>query len=184
MPFDGVIEVASTGEDQVFPSLRAAGSRLWIRAQLQRWRRRRAPVVALSPGLHYAAVALLLEEAKALVQDEAQWLQGAYRWFGGRYCAVGALCAAAGRFEVRVARTAHAMLLRIARRRRFTSVESMNDRSCHAAVVQAFDEAVALAWAYQRRHEGKSRGTAADCRERVAERRGGGRWRIRGWQLG
>lgn len=147
MPFDGVIDVATMTEDQVFPSLWAAGSRLWIRTRLQRWRRRKKPAVAFSPGAHAAAVALLLEEAKALIADRERWLQGTYRWFRGRRCAIGALCAAAVKLgDVRVALTAHALLLSVAERRRFTSVESMNDHSSHAEVMSAFDEAIALAW--------------------------------------
>jgi len=147
MPFDGIIEVEIVSEDLVFPSLWAAGSRLWLRTRLQRWGRRRAPSVAFSPGAHYAAVALLLEDAKSLIEDREKWLQGTYRWLRGRRCAMGALCAAAVRFDVRIAGSAHALLLKVADSRRFATVEAMNDRSSHADVIGAFNEAIALAWA-------------------------------------
>lgn len=148
MPFDGVVEVEIVSEDQVFPSLWAPGGYFRIRSWLQRWRGRKAPVVAFSPRAHCAAVALLLEDAKSLIEDRERWLQGTYRWFGGRRCAIGALFAAASKFgDVRVARSAHALLLAVAEARGFSSVEGMNDHSSHAAVMSAFDEAAALAWA-------------------------------------
>jgi hypothetical protein len=40
---------------------------------------------------------------------------------------------------------AHGYLITVARSRGFTNVEAMNDRSSHAAVLRAFDEAIALA---------------------------------------
>jgi hypothetical protein len=146
MPFDGVAEVEIVSAEQVFPSLWAAGGRLWIRSRFRRWGRQ--PAVALSPGTHYAAAALLLEDAKSLIEDRNRWLQGAYRWFRSRRCAVGALCAAAAKIgDMRVAQSAHALLLAVADSRRFTSVEGMNDHSSHADVISAFDQAVGLAWA-------------------------------------
>jgi hypothetical protein len=39
----------------------------------------------------------------------------------------------------------HELLINIASSRGFASVEAMNDRSSHAAVLAAFDEAIALA---------------------------------------
>jgi hypothetical protein len=144
MPFDGVAEVGIVSADQVFPSLWAAGGRLWIRSRLRRWGR---PAVALSPGAHYAAAALLLEDAKSLIEERDRWLQGTYRWFRGRRCAIGALCAAAAKIsDMRVAQSAHALLLTVADSRRFTSVEGMNDHSSHSEVIRAFDDAIALAW--------------------------------------
>ena len=147
MPFDGVIGVAIASEHQVFPSLWAAGGRFWIRTRLEQWRRRKKPAVPFSPGAHYAAVALLLEDAKFLIEDQERWLQGTYRWFRGRRCAIGALCAAAAKLaDAGIAESAHALLSHVASGRRFTSVEGMNDGSSHAEVMSAFDEAVALAW--------------------------------------
>jgi hypothetical protein len=147
MPFDGVADVEIVSAEQVFPSLWAAGGRLWIRSRFRRWGRQ--PAVAFSPGAHYAAAALLLEDAKSLIEDRSRWLQGTYRWFRGRRCAIGALCAAAAKIDdMRVAQSAHALLLAVADSRRFTSVEGMNDHSSHAQVMSAFDQAVALAWAH------------------------------------
>jgi hypothetical protein len=146
MPFDGVVEVEIVSEDQVFPSLWAPGGYLWMKSRLQRWHGRKAPAVAFSPGAHYAAVALLLEDAKSLIEDRERWLQGTYRWFRGRRCAIGALFAAASKLgDLRVAGTAHVLLLKVAEARGFSSVEGMNDHSSHAAVTSAFDEAAALA---------------------------------------
>jgi len=148
MPFDGVIDVEIVSEDQVFPSLWAAGSRLWVRSRLQQWRSRQKPAVSFSSRAHYAAVALLLEESKALIEDRDRWLQGTYRWFRGRRCAMGALYAAAVKFDdVRVAASAHGLLLHVAETRRFTTVEGMNDHSSHEKIMTAFDEAIALSWA-------------------------------------
>jgi len=148
MPFDGVIDVEGVSEDEVFPSLWAAGSRFWVRTRLQRWRSRKEPAVAFSPGVHYAAVALLLEDTKSLIEDRERWLKGTYRWFRGRRCAIGALCAAARKFgDVRIAQSAHSILLHVAVSRHFTCVEGMNDLSSHAEIMSAFDEALALAWA-------------------------------------
>lgn len=145
MPFDGVAEVGIVSADQVFPSLWAAGGRLWIRSRIRRWGRR--PPAAFSPSLHYAGAALLLQDAKSLIEERNRWLQGTYRWFRGQRCAIGALCAAAAKIsDMRVAQTAHALLLAVADSRRFTSVEGMNDHSSHADVIRAFDEAIALAW--------------------------------------
>ena len=120
MPFDGVVEVEIVSEDQVFPSVWAPGGCLWIRSLLQKWHRGKAPAVAFSEGAHYAAVALLLEEAKFLIEDQERWLQGTYRWFRGRRCAIGALFAVAPKFgDVRVARSAHILLLKVSGARFF-----------------------------------------------------------------
>jgi hypothetical protein len=152
MPFDGVAEIGKAAEigivsDELGFVSAWAGNRLRIRNRLRRWGRRRRPAVGLSPGAHYAAAAVLLEEAKSLIADRDRWLQGAYQRFFRRRCAIGALRAAAGKIDdVRVAQSAHALLLAVADSRRFTSVEGMNDHSSHADVIRAFDEAIALAW--------------------------------------
>jgi hypothetical protein len=59
---------------------------------------------------------------------------------------VGALRAAAKRLEdPSIAWSAHALLIDVARSRGFTNVETMNDRSSHAAVLAVFDQAIRTA---------------------------------------
>jgi hypothetical protein len=48
---------------------------------------------------------------------------------------------------MRIAQSAHALLLAVADSRWFTSVKGMNDRSSHADVVRALAQAIAMAWA-------------------------------------
>ncbi len=148
MPFDGVLAGRKTKpDDGVFPSLWASGSRLWIRTRLLKWGYSETPTLAFSPAAYYAVVAMLLEDAKTLIERPATWGQGAYRGFWRRRCAVGALCAAARKVsDVRVVGTAHSLLLTVADSRRYASVEAMNDLSSHAEVISAFNEAIALAW--------------------------------------
>lgn len=72
-------------------------------------------------------------------------MRGTYWWFPGRRCAVGALRAAAKRVKDPVpAWLAHSFLTSVARSRGFVNVEAMNDRSSHAAVLQAFGDAITL----------------------------------------
>ena len=87
----------------------------------------------------------LLTMGRALIADEGSWVRHCYETIGGRRCAVGALRAAA-RFtgSVRL-REAQIVLLSVARERGFADVETMNDKSSHAQVVSAFDEAIARA---------------------------------------
>ena len=81
-----------------------------------------------------------------MIANEAQWVRGAYWRFPNRRCAIGALRATARRREdVTLAWSAHALLLQVADRRCFSSVEAMNDHSSHADVLGGFDEALALA---------------------------------------
>ena len=92
----------------------------------------------------------LLQAARALIESQDAWGQGAYQTLGGRRCAIGALRAAAtaARAEWRESGAkaeAHAHLLAVARGRGFASVELMNDGSSHAQVLAAFDAAAAKA---------------------------------------
>jgi hypothetical protein len=147
MPFDGMeFRAPNPYAAGVFPNLRAAGGHLWIRGRLWRVRQARGGAIARYPGDHGAAVIQLLTDAKALIEAPENWVQEVYRWFRGRRCAVAALGAAAKHVDdFGVVWSAHALLLKIADARRFSSVESMNDHSSHADVLRAFDEAIAMA---------------------------------------
>jgi hypothetical protein len=88
-----------------------------------------------------AATMALLHEARALIADEEQWIQGAYVRHGRR-CAMGAL-QAVGRTSWRGARRdAAGALLQVARLNGHHSVESMNDSVSHAEVLALFDAAI------------------------------------------
>ena len=92
------------------------------------------------------AVGDLLRDAKELINGPKDWTRRTYRSYGGQRCAVGALRAAAKRLnDPTVAWSAHALLIDVARSRGFTNVETMNDRSSHAAVLTAFDQAIRAA---------------------------------------
>jgi hypothetical protein len=101
---------------------------------------------APSPSDRDLAVAELLRDAKELIADPKNWTRRTYRSFGGQRCAVGALRAAAKRLDdPSLGWSAHALLINVARSRGFTNVETMNDRSPQAAVLSAFDQAIAMA---------------------------------------
>jgi hypothetical protein len=94
------------------------------------------------PGL---AALHLLEDARQMIEPPERWTQGLYRTLRA-YCAVGALRAVARRRNDRAGLTiAHDLLKEVAVRRGFSTVEGMNDRSTHQAVLSAFDEAIAAA---------------------------------------
>jgi hypothetical protein len=106
-----------------------------------------APVLwVAAPAAPEIGVIQLLETARRMIEDPLTWLQGSYVRVGGRHCAVGALRAAARALNAssKLPR-AHAFLLEVARRRGFTKIEQMNDRSTHCGVLAAFDEAIAAA---------------------------------------
>jgi len=150
MPFDGVhLETDYAPHISSFPGLCAGGTQLWIRRHLHRWFRTSTLPLALAPTDHFCSVALLLINARALIDEREHWTQGCYRWFWGRRCAIGALCTAASGTlaDIGVLQSAHGLLLTVADRRRFSTVESLNDHSTHGDVIRAFDEAIALAWA-------------------------------------
>ncbi|HET6183947.1 MAG TPA: hypothetical protein VFA03_10185 [Acetobacteraceae bacterium] len=94
------------------------------------------------------ATVQLLTIARALIADEENWVQGRYETIDGRRCAVGALRVASRLMGVRTPpREATGMLLSVANGRGFNDIEKMNDRSTHAQVLSAFDEAIARAQA-------------------------------------
>ena len=140
MPFDG----AEFLREPVSP---ASNQMAWysrFAANLGRALRTRLP--RSSPEPIDAAVLRVLEEARGLIEQREDWTQGSLETFRGERCAVGALRLAAEFLNYPVAgRLAHALLIEIAGERGFSSVEAMNDRSRHEAVLSAFDTAVAAA---------------------------------------
>jgi hypothetical protein len=148
MPFDGAYFPAPTPSDTgLFPLWSRHGSRLWLKTRLRRERRGASSLLrAPLPADRDLAVAALLREAKGLISEPETWTRRTYRSFGGQRCAVGALRAAAKRLDdAGIAWSAHALLINVARSRGFTNVETMNDRSSHAAVLAAFDQAITAA---------------------------------------
>jgi hypothetical protein len=148
MPFDGTYFPAPTPYDTgLFPIWSRHGCRLWFDARLRR-KKNAAPAMlrAPAPTARDLAVANLLRDAKGLIDEPKNWTRRTYRSFGGQRCAVGALRAAAKRLnDPTIGWSAHALLINVARSRGFTNVETMNDRSPQAAVLSAFDQAIAMA---------------------------------------
>lgn len=148
MPFDGTYFPATTSYDTgLFPLWSRHGCRLWFHTRL-RGAKPAAPTMLRvpSPTERDLAVADLLRDARAMIVDPKDWTRRTYRSFGGQRCAVGALRAAAKRLnDPAIAWSAHALLIDVARSRGFTNVETMNDRSSHAAVMAAFDQAIRTA---------------------------------------
>ncbi len=148
MPFDGTYFPAPTPSDTgLFPIWSRHGCRLWFETRLRRDPRGGANLLrAPHPADRDLVVAGLLREAKGLISDPENWTRRTYRSFGGQRCAVGALRAAAKRLDdPSIAWSAHALLIDVARSRGFTNVETMNDRSSHAAVLAVFDQAIRTA---------------------------------------
>ncbi|HEV2300732.1 MAG TPA: hypothetical protein VGR91_04100 [Stellaceae bacterium] len=150
MPFDGTgLQSPAPFDTGIFPIWSRHGGRLWVKACFRRERRERiteALLRAPAPADRDETVEQLLHDARDLIENPRYWMRGTYRWFRGRRCAVGALRAVARRVKDPVpVWAAHAYLITVARSRGFTNVEAMNDRSSHAAVLRAFDEAIALA---------------------------------------
>ncbi len=148
MPFDGTYFPATTPYDTgLFPLWSRHGCRLWFDTRL-RGKRATAPQMlrAPTPAERGLAVADVLRDAKDMIVDPKDWTRRTYRSLGGQRCAVGALRAAAKHLEdATIAWSAHALLIDVARSRGFTNVETMNDRSSHAAVMAAFDQAIRTA---------------------------------------
>jgi hypothetical protein len=144
MPFDGSdFKIPRREDPRRSPHWSAGRFRRWWRARfcwtfgdedtfdIRKW-----------PAERRAAVACLLDEAKGLIRDPGNWVQGSYRWAGRRHCAVGAVRAAASRHEdITLGWSAHALLVEIAATRGYASVEAMNDRLSHAEILRAFDDA-------------------------------------------
>jgi hypothetical protein len=117
------------------------------RRLLHETRCRRERTVALRALDHDVAVAQLLRDARALIENPRNWAQRRYWTLSGRRCAVGALRAVArGLVEPDIAWAAHNLLITVARSRGFGTVEEMNDRSSHSEVLRAFDSAIAAAY--------------------------------------
>ena len=96
-----------------------------------------APLPSPSPAVR------LLCAARELIAAPERWARGRYATEDDRHCAVGALRAAARvTGDAEALRRAHRLLLQIAIRRGFPSVERMNDESSHHHVVNAVDEAI------------------------------------------
>jgi hypothetical protein len=99
------------------------------------------------PGAPPETVTLqVLTLARALIEDERNWVQRRYETLGGRRCAVGALRSAARLLELRSPqRDAADLLLSVAMSRGYSDIEKMNDNSTHVQVLSAFDEAIVRA---------------------------------------
>jgi hypothetical protein len=148
MPFDGTYFPATTPYDTgLFPLWSRHGCRLWFNTRLRGQRAGAATMLrAPSPAERGFTVAEVLRDAKDMIADPKDWTRRTYRSLGGQRCAVGALRAAAKHLEdPMIAWSAHALLIDVARSRGFTNVETMNDRSSHAAVMAAFDQAIRTA---------------------------------------
>ncbi|MGH7119239.1 MAG: DUF6197 family protein [Acetobacteraceae bacterium] len=86
----------------------------------------------------------LLRMARALIEDESRWTRRFYETRDKRYCAIGALRAAArGSRCYRSFETAERLLHGMARQHGFRDMEQMNDSSTHEAVLALFDTAIA-----------------------------------------
>jgi hypothetical protein len=148
MPFDGTFFPATTPYDTgLFPLWSRHGCRLWFQTRL-RGKKPAAPAMLRepTPAVRGLAVTEVLRDARDMIADPKDWTRRTYRSFGGQRCAVGALRAAAKRLDdPTIAWSAHALLIDVARSRGFTNVETMNDRSSHAAVMAAFDQAIRAA---------------------------------------
>lgn len=142
MPFDGSDFLGKSSSPPTFPPL---GRGLWNRLRVLA--RSFLPNAPPRPDpLQDGLVVELLTAARGLIEDKRCWVQQDYETRDGRYCAVGALRYAArfiGPPDPLV--SASRLLLGVARERGFSKIEKMNDRSSHARVLTAFDEALTRA---------------------------------------
>ncbi len=154
MPFDGREFSTSTTFVPPAPEFPQSSQTLWERVRVATQSflpRLRAlpPLRSFSPEPvlpNEVATVQLLTIARALIADEENWVQGRYETIDGRRCAVGALRVASRLMGVRTPpREATGMLLTVANGRGFNDIEKMNDRSTHAQVLSAFDEAISRA---------------------------------------
>ena len=90
-------------------------------------------------------IVMLLRTARALAEPSHRWVRGHYHRFPGRYCGVGALREAARTVGRRAIVPAHELLLDVAHKHGFETVERMNDHSSHDFMLAAFDTAIANA---------------------------------------
>lgn len=137
MPFDGS-EFLGKSSGQSTQSV-------W--QNLRRLARAFVPVTPLRPDPGEDRLTVqLLANARALIEDERNWVQHDYETRDGRYCAVGALRYAARFIDpTDPLISASRLLLAVARERGFSKIEKMNDRSSHERVLSAFDEAIVRA---------------------------------------
>ncbi|MGH7072440.1 MAG: DUF6197 family protein [Acetobacteraceae bacterium] len=95
-------------------------------------------------GVPEPTPANLLRMARTMIEDENQWTRRFYETRDQRYCAIGALRAAArGLRCYRSFETAERLLHGLARQHGFRDMEQMNDSSTHEAVLALFDAAIA-----------------------------------------
>lgn len=94
--------------------------------------------------------ALLLRAARSMIMREDNWIRGHFHRPNRRYCAVGAIRAAARQLHARESLPVALGLLRqVAKVRGFDTIERMNDASTHAEVLTSFDLAIGAADALQ-----------------------------------
>src|SRR6185312_15877511 len=133
MPFDGTNFLSGQSVPGPGAWLRVLPSRL-LRAVLFR----------MAPDPLNIATLRVLEEARDLIAEREDWVQGSYETYQGARCAVGALRLAADFLDYAPAgEAAHALLARIARERGYGSIEALNDHSRHEVVLALFDAAIA-----------------------------------------
>ena len=158
MPFDGREFSTSTNFAPPVAEFPQSSPTLWERVRIATQSflprlRTLPPLRSFSPEPalpNEVATVQLLTIARALIADEENWVQGRYETIDGRRCAVGALRVASRLMGVRTPpRDATGMLLTVANGRGFNDIEKMNDRSTHAQVLSAFDEAITRAQARQ-----------------------------------
>jgi hypothetical protein len=145
MPFDNVeFPLGSASPpDRVSPPVRPPGWHHAIRGLAARLRRNLRPA---APEPLDVAVLRVLEEARGLIELREDWTRGTYESWRGERCAVGALRSAANFLDYASAgAAAQSLLTAVARRRGYTSIEAMNDRSRHDEILAAFDEALGAA---------------------------------------
>jgi hypothetical protein len=140
MPFDS----AEFFREQTFPAATEAAWYTRLAAVLGRvpW----PSLFRSSPEPVDLAVLRVLEEARGLIEQREEWVQGEYETFHGERCAVGALRVAASFLNYPSAgRVALDLLTAVAVRRGYRNVETMNDHSRHQHVLTAFDTAIEAA---------------------------------------
>jgi len=138
MPFDSVELVSRESADSA-----ASKPRWWARLAA---RFRAAVALRAAPEPLDLAVLRVLEEARGLIAEREDWVQGSYETLRGERCAVGAIRLAASFLDYeRAGAAAQDILTFIALQRGYRDIEAMNDHSRHEAVLAAFDLAIATA---------------------------------------